>query len=160
MCTIHGIHCSINTLRISINRITEFFLFTRTLGNVTACVSFFVIYIIYKLIDYSGTVPNPNGSTVLVTDTETSDSLLIKQLSLQSLLCTCRNCILIRRHNPAALRVCLQTAGALRLAGGKIGIFYNLQDTRNIILCRLQSTNNISSKSYFPTNIRTIETSV
>ena len=28
-----------------------------------------------------------------------------------------------------------------------------IQDTRNFISCRLQSKNNISSKSYFPTNI-------
>ena len=28
-----------------------------------------------------------------------------------------------------------------------------IQDTRNFISCRFQSTNNISSKSYFPTNI-------
>ena len=34
-----------------------------------------------------------------------------------------------------------------------------VQDTGIFISCRLQSTNNISSKSYFPTNLRKNETS-
>ena len=41
MCKIHRIHCSINTLKNSINKITEFIVISRKLENATVCVSFF-----------------------------------------------------------------------------------------------------------------------
>ena len=46
MCKIHRIHCLINTLKISINRITESIVVVKSISNVTACFSFFVRYLI------------------------------------------------------------------------------------------------------------------
>ena len=57
MSKIHRIHYSINTLKNSINKITEFIVVFKKLENATVCVSFLsVIYIIAVLFIYLSAV--------------------------------------------------------------------------------------------------------
>ena len=74
MCKIHRIHHSINTLKISINRITESIVVFKSIGNVTACVSFFVRYLI----------ENDFFSKIYVDSFNIADIVLIKIPVIQS----------------------------------------------------------------------------